>query len=136
MKVLIFIFVICNVVFTHPGRLDSSGGHYDRRTGSYHYHRMVSKSQPVKIQLSDRKGKYISDKDNITIEIDDKGNGILINKDGSSNNFYIGKSESTSKEFIVNLIINNKEYKNVNLYFKDINTIVVSLIDKTYTFKK
>lgn len=26
------------VVFAHPGRTDSSGGHYDRSTGEYHYH--------------------------------------------------------------------------------------------------
>lgn len=27
-----------NYVAAHSGRTDSSGGHYDRRTGSYHYH--------------------------------------------------------------------------------------------------
>lgn len=26
------------VVFAHSGRTDSSGGHYDRSTGEYHYH--------------------------------------------------------------------------------------------------
>lgn len=26
-------------VFAHPGRLDSSGGHHNRKTGEYHYHR-------------------------------------------------------------------------------------------------
>jgi micrococcal nuclease len=25
--------------FGHPGRLDSNGGHYNRKTGEYHYHR-------------------------------------------------------------------------------------------------
>lgn len=24
--------------FSHPGGLDSNGGHYDRRSGNYHYH--------------------------------------------------------------------------------------------------
>lgn len=23
----------------HPGGLDANGGHYDRKTGEYHYHR-------------------------------------------------------------------------------------------------
>lgn len=26
------------VVYAHPGRTDSSGGHHDRSTGAYHYH--------------------------------------------------------------------------------------------------
>lgn len=26
------------VAFAHPGRTDSSGGHYNRSTGEYHYH--------------------------------------------------------------------------------------------------
>ena len=25
-------------VFSHSGRTDSSGGHYNRKTGTYHYH--------------------------------------------------------------------------------------------------
>ena len=25
-------------VFSHSGRTDSSGGHYNRKTGGYHYH--------------------------------------------------------------------------------------------------
>lgn len=33
---LCLIFPI--VVFAHPGRTDSNGGHYDRSTGEYHYH--------------------------------------------------------------------------------------------------
>ncbi|MED9905239.1 MAG: YHYH domain-containing protein [Lachnospiraceae bacterium] len=34
----ILLFSICNVVYAHPGMTDSSGGHYDRSTGEYHYH--------------------------------------------------------------------------------------------------
>lgn len=33
---LCLIFPI--VVYAHPGRTDSEGGHYDRSTGEYHYH--------------------------------------------------------------------------------------------------
>ena len=41
-KILIFIiflnlFVI-NISFAHPGRTDSNGGHWDRSSGTYHYH--------------------------------------------------------------------------------------------------
>lgn len=36
---LIAIFCIpAAVVFAHPGRTDSNGGHYNRETGEYHYH--------------------------------------------------------------------------------------------------
>ena len=34
--ILIFIFAL--PVFAHPGSLDENGGHYDRKTGEYHYH--------------------------------------------------------------------------------------------------
>ena len=27
-----------NIVFAHPGRTDSQGGHYNHKTGEYHYH--------------------------------------------------------------------------------------------------
>lgn len=34
-----FVLFICNFpVFSHPGKTDSSGGHYNRSTGEYHYH--------------------------------------------------------------------------------------------------
>ena len=42
MKKLLLCIVCCLccvvVVFAHPGRTDSNGGHYDRSTGEYHYH--------------------------------------------------------------------------------------------------
>ena len=31
-------------VFSHSGRTDSSGGHYNRKTGGYHYHRTPKSS--------------------------------------------------------------------------------------------
>ncbi len=44
-KVLLFCGVIAATVslilysaFSHSGRTDSSGGHYNRKTGGYHYH--------------------------------------------------------------------------------------------------
>jgi len=47
--VLLFIFSInLSELLAHSGRLDSSGGHYNRKTGSYHYHRS-SKSTPTTI---------------------------------------------------------------------------------------
>ena len=41
MKLFPFILVflsLSHVVFSHSGRTDSIGGHWDRKTGTYHYH--------------------------------------------------------------------------------------------------
>ena len=32
------LFVFMSVAYAHSGRTDSSGGHYNRQTGTYHYH--------------------------------------------------------------------------------------------------
>ena len=36
--VVIILFTITNLCYAHSGRTDKFGGHYDRRTGLYHYH--------------------------------------------------------------------------------------------------
>ena len=36
--VVIALLLCLSVSFAHPGRTDSSGGHYNRSTGEYHYH--------------------------------------------------------------------------------------------------
>ena len=45
MKKLVFLLLLCITVFqtisAHPGSLDSNGGHYNRKTGEYHYHEGV-----------------------------------------------------------------------------------------------
>lgn len=43
---LLTIFLVTNSLsaFAHPGRTDSSGGHWDRSTGTYHYHNSGSSS--------------------------------------------------------------------------------------------
>ena len=38
LSAIIIISGSCVAVFAHPGKTDSSGGHYDRSTGEYHYH--------------------------------------------------------------------------------------------------
>ena len=41
-KIIVTVTVLnmlcCFAVYSHPGRLDSNGGHYNRQTGEYHYH--------------------------------------------------------------------------------------------------
>jgi len=36
---LILLFLALALVFSHSGGLDSNGGHWDRKSGTYHYHR-------------------------------------------------------------------------------------------------
>ncbi len=37
-SIIVIILGSCAVVFAHPGKTDSAGGHYDRSSGEYHYH--------------------------------------------------------------------------------------------------
>ena len=37
-SIVAIILGSCVVVFAHPGKTDSDGGHYDRSSGEYHYH--------------------------------------------------------------------------------------------------
>lgn len=36
--VLLAFIMVVPIAFAHPGRTDSNGGHWDRSTGTYHYH--------------------------------------------------------------------------------------------------
>ena len=38
LKILLCMFILISFSLAHSGRTDSSGGHYDKNTGSYHYH--------------------------------------------------------------------------------------------------
>lgn len=44
--VLSFTLCLSSVAFAHPGRTDAYGGHYDRKTGLYHYHNSGTVSAP------------------------------------------------------------------------------------------
>ena len=35
---LIFSVLIYDLGYSHPGRTDANGGHYNRKTGEYHKH--------------------------------------------------------------------------------------------------
>jgi|LGOV01.1.fsa_nt_gb hypothetical protein len=47
-KILIVFALVANL-FAHSGRTDSSGGHNNKKTGSYHYHGGYSKPKVKKI---------------------------------------------------------------------------------------
>ncbi|MBQ7196018.1 MAG: thermonuclease family protein [Synergistaceae bacterium] len=46
----ILIFSFACVSFAHPGKLDANGGHYDKETGEYHYHKGPNALQSLEIR--------------------------------------------------------------------------------------
>jgi hypothetical protein len=40
----IALILLCSLALAHPGRTDSKGGHYNRKTGEYHYHNKAASS--------------------------------------------------------------------------------------------
>lgn len=42
---LIVLFITSLLSFGHGGRTDKNGGHYNRKTGDYHYHNSGSDSE-------------------------------------------------------------------------------------------
>lgn len=44
---LIFGVLLYDSAYTHSGRTDANGGHYNRKTGTYHYHNSgISRTRP------------------------------------------------------------------------------------------
>lgn len=54
------LLIICTNVYAHPGRLDSNGGHYNRKTGEYHYHRGTGSSSSSNSSSNSTSGGYTS----------------------------------------------------------------------------
>ena len=55
MKVFSLIFAVISLITfsdAHPGGLDANGGHYDRKTGEYHYHRKPA-AKPIAKESTD-----------------------------------------------------------------------------------
>ncbi|MCD1653106.1 YHYH domain-containing protein [Treponema zuelzerae] len=46
LMVLLFLSVCATLTFGHSGRTDANGGHYNRKTGTYHYHNGGKSSTP------------------------------------------------------------------------------------------
>ena len=38
MKELAYLLILASLLYSHSGRTDSNGGHYNRSTGEYHFH--------------------------------------------------------------------------------------------------
>ena len=86
---LICVMLVSCAADAHPGRLDSNGGHYNRKTGEYHYHRgggssgSSSKSTKAKSKSTTSKKSTATNKvtrANKTLTVDEqlKANGFLL----------------------------------------------------------
>ncbi|MDW7674674.1 MAG: stalk domain-containing protein [Bacillota bacterium] len=86
-SILMLLFVVfSSYAFAHSGRTDSSGGHYDRKTGTYHYHNSGSSSNSSsspstvndvdKIILENREFNLIQDQENLILLLQDLSSQI------------------------------------------------------------
>lgn len=58
MILLACLLLICRFAHGHPGRLDSNGGHHDRKNGGYHYHnRSQASIQAEARAIAERRAK-------------------------------------------------------------------------------
>ena len=46
----VLVLVMSLTASAHPGKLDKNGGHYDKETGEYHYHKGPNALEPLEIR--------------------------------------------------------------------------------------
>ena len=47
---VMLVLVFASMSFAHPGKLDKNGGHYDKETGEYHYHKGPNALESLEIR--------------------------------------------------------------------------------------
>ncbi|MBQ7544315.1 MAG: thermonuclease family protein [Synergistaceae bacterium] len=47
---VMLVLVFASLAFAHPGKLDKNGGHYDKETGEYHYHKGPNALESLEIR--------------------------------------------------------------------------------------
>ena len=63
---ILILILIPTLAYSHSGRTDAQGGHYNRKTGGYHYHGRPSSSQ--RTYTAPKKNEYNkSDDDEIEV---------------------------------------------------------------------
>lgn len=130
MKNLIFLLLLCIAVFcptfAHPGSLDANGGHYNRKTGEYHYHEGLhtegsSSRSSNSPRTSYPSSDYISiDSHEETLQIyEDKITELKKQLSEKTSDFSAKESELTVK---------NSELIEVKRKQKNLTIIIISLI--------
>lgn len=47
---MVIVLVLSSMAVAHPGKLDKNGGHYDKETGEYHYHKGPNALESLEIR--------------------------------------------------------------------------------------
>jgi hypothetical protein len=103
------------IVFAHPGRTDSNGGHTDRSTGTYHYHNSgsgntsTSTPKPTATSKPTVTPKPVKTPAHIntysTAKLEQMADKIIENYEGKEGISYISVRENTNKGYEEMLII-------------------------------
>jgi competence protein ComEC len=63
LRLLAFSLVFPGLIFAHSGGLDANGGHYNRKTGEYHYHGQRTAPAPSTSTIPDISDQEVKDQD-------------------------------------------------------------------------
>lgn len=105
----IFTLILSSIVYAHPGRTDSNGGHYNRSTGEYHYHHGYPEHQhPGGICPYNNNVKSNSSTSSNSKEISNKINNIISAKNETTNVTHEAQNEVTFMKkygFLIGLLV-------------------------------
>ena len=76
LMVMCFAILVPVAAYSHPGKTDSKGGHYNRKTGEYHYHNRGASPSPLSTKAPAKKDTTAqSEKKNIGKWVIEKSKG-------------------------------------------------------------
>ena len=130
---LIFLIAVISNVLAHPGRTDSNGGHWNRKTGEYHYHNgestgKSSSGSSAKSEYEPFTPPYEPPTENPYKE-DPPNTGSVVQEDSSEeeNNNYTN-SVSQNDLFQNNVKSDIVDKKNFKDYFIDVLSFIFALL--------
>lgn len=113
---LVLCLSICGLAFAHSGRLDENGGHWDRSTGTYHYHtgENAGKSQSSSDSYDyyydeddEKDSNYNNIIDDLLNQLDEKDNEInkLNNELSDSEDKLEEEQEKSKKKYLAVIVV-------------------------------
>ncbi len=112
------LFTLCMpTVFSHSGRTDSNGGHWDRSTGTYHYHSGEYANKSNKKKSSEQTKEYSVSK------YGDLDETIKAVRKYNEENSYLRKAAKAAAEY-------RRTYKNTDKNTEELTPLPESLVKK------